>query len=57
MNSPVQPVASQGVISTQLERVHNDRPATPEPPRAEPPAPPPPPPSDSGRGGSVDRSA
>lgn len=55
MSSSLPPV-SQGVVSTQLEQVHNDRPAAAERPRSEPPPAPPPPPS-SDRGRSVDTSA
>lgn len=57
--SGVSGVAQQGVISTQVERVQNDRPvATTEAPRpVEASQPPPPPPSDSGRGATVDTSA
>jgi hypothetical protein len=60
MSAPISPASSQGVISTQLDRIQNDRPTATEAPRpreVETPPPPPPPPADSGRGGNVDRSA
>jgi hypothetical protein len=50
--------APQGAISTQLDRVQNDKPTASEPPRpttAE--AAPPPPPPDSGRGAHLDTTA
>jgi hypothetical protein len=55
--SDVGPVTQQGVISTQVARVQNDRPTAVEPPRTVETAPPPPPPADSGRGMTVDVSA
>ncbi|MGE4351215.1 MAG: hypothetical protein AB7E52_03400 [Bdellovibrionales bacterium] len=56
------PVAQQGVLSTQVERVQNDRPTAVEPPRevvTTPPetATPTPPPAETGRGATVDTSA
>ena len=56
----VGPVAGQGIISTQLERVQSELPATQPPPvreteRVE--TPPPPPPAETGRGMTVDTSA
>ncbi|MDD5585865.1 MAG: hypothetical protein PHY92_02775 [Alphaproteobacteria bacterium] len=60
MSSTVTPAASQGVISTQLERVHNDRPTATEAPRPREeraPPPPPPQPEESSRGRNVDRTA
>ncbi|MDD3183090.1 MAG: hypothetical protein PHD48_09850 [Alphaproteobacteria bacterium] len=55
----VSPVAQQGVISTQVERVQSERPVSAEPVRETqtPAAPPPPPPVDSGRGATVDTTA
>lgn len=53
-------VAQQGIISTQVERIQNDKPTAaeaPKPQQAEAPPPPPPPPADSGRGASVDTTA
>lgn len=54
--SGIGPVAQQGIISTQVERVQNDRPTATEAPQVETPPPPPPPP-ETGRGGAVDTSA
>jgi len=52
------PIAQQGIISTQVERVQNDRPTAVEPPRQPvQTAPPPPPPVDSGRGATLDTTA
>lgn len=52
------PVAQQGVISTQIERVQNEIPVAAEPTRETQSAPPPPPPPpEEGRGMTVDTSA
>lgn len=56
--SAIGSVNQQGVISTQVERVQNDRPTAVEAPRnVEAAPPPPPPPPESGRGGTIDTSA
>jgi len=58
--SAVGPMTQQGIISTQIERTQNDRPAvvqTPPPettPRDETP---PPPPVETGRGATIDTTA
>jgi len=54
--STVGPVAQQGVISTQVEHIQNDRPASAEQARPVEKSPPPPPP-ETGRGQSLDTSA
>ncbi|MDX9690027.1 MAG: hypothetical protein RBT70_06100 [Alphaproteobacteria bacterium] len=48
------PIAQQGIVSTQVERMVADRPQTPEPPKVE--ATPPPAP-ETGRGAQIDTSA
>lgn len=54
--STIGPVVQQGVISTQVERVQNDRPTASESPRPVQEAPPPPP-VESGRGLTIDTTA
>ncbi len=54
MVSAVSASAPQGAISTQLDRVQNDRPTAAEPPH---PTAPPPPPVEESRGASVDTTA
>jgi len=59
MTAAVGPATQQGIISTQVERVQNDKPTAAEAPRlreAAPP-PPPPPPEETGRGANIDTSA
>lgn len=56
MDSTISSVASQGVVTTQLDRVNNDQTTQVTTPEQETP-PPPPPPAESGRGTSVDTSA
>lgn len=51
------PVAQQGVISTQIERVQQERPVAADPSRETETTPPPPPPPEEGRGATVDTSA
>lgn len=55
----VGPATQQGIISTQIERVVNDRPTAAEPPRVQTreASPPPPPAAETGRGATVDTSA
>lgn len=55
----VGPVAGQGIISTQIERVQNELPTAQPPPPREPERveTPPPPPAESGRGMTIDTSA
>jgi len=52
MVEAIMPPPTQGIISTQMERVQNDKPVATEPPKAK--APPPPPP-ETGRGGNIDK--
>ncbi|GEM_PF-1823404 len=58
MVEAVTPPPAQGIVSTQMERVQNDKPAVAEaPPPREAPPPPPPPPPETGRGTAVDETA
>ena len=51
------PVAQQGVVSTQLQRVQTETAVAPEAAQRAEASPPPPPPPEEGRGATIDTTA